>query len=123
MTTDNFGENCLCAAAREGHLEIVRSLLRAHPELLMLTMDSGCSCLHSAVTRGHLQVVKCLLQAAGPLRRDLCMLANQGRSCLHLAVKSAPLDFVVEVLPTLLEATTAIPFTGLFIDASCKFTV
>jgi ankyrin repeat protein len=105
MTTDNFGESCLGAAAREGHLEIVRALLQAHPELLMLTMDSGCSCLHSAATRGHLQVVKCLLQAAGPLRRDLCMLANnQGRSCLHLAVKSAPLDFVAEVLPTLLEA-------------------
>jgi ankyrin repeat protein len=105
MTTDDFGESCLGAAAREGHLEIVRALLQAHPELLMLTMDSGCSCLHSAATRGHLQVVKCLLQAAGPLRRDLCMLANhQGRSCLHLAVKSAPLDFVAEVLPTLLEA-------------------
>jgi hypothetical protein len=25
--------------------------------------------------------------------------------------------------PALVQATTAIPFTGLFIDASCKFTV
>jgi ankyrin repeat protein len=105
MTTDNFGESCLCAAARAGHLEIVRELLRAHPELLMLTTDIGYSCLHLAVTREHLQVVECLLQAAGPLRRDLCMMTNnQGCSCLHLAVYRSPLDFVVEVLPTLLEA-------------------
>jgi ankyrin repeat protein len=105
MTTDNFGESCLCAAAREGHLEIVRELLRAHPELLMLTTDRGSSCLHSAVAREHLQVVKCLLQAAGPLRRDLCMITNNtGDSCLHLALESSPVDFVLEVLPTLLEA-------------------
>ena len=114
MTTDNSGESCLCAAVREccrtntaraGHLEIVRELLRAHPELLMLTTDIGYSCLHLAVAGEHLQVVKCLLQAAGPLRRDLCMITNnQGSSCLHLAVQSSPLDFVVEVLPTLLEA-------------------
>lgn len=105
MTTDTFGESCLCAAARAGHLEIVRELLRAHPELLMLTTDMGSSCLHSAVIRQHLQVVKFLLQAAGPLRRDLCMMTNnQGCTCLHLAVYRSPLDFVLEVMPTLIEA-------------------
>jgi ankyrin repeat protein len=114
MTTDNSGESCLCAAvseccrtntARAGHLEIVRELLRAHPQLLMLTTDIGYSCLHSAVAAEHLQVVICLLQAARPLQHDLCMITNnQGSTCLHLAVQSSSLDFVVEVLPTLLEA-------------------
>jgi hypothetical protein len=46
-----------------------------------------------------------VLQAAGPLWRDLSMLTNnQGCSCLHLAVERAPLDFVMKVLQTLLEA-------------------
>ena len=93
LTTVRFGERCLYASAREGHLEIVQALLSSHPGLLMLNTDRGNSCLDAAVTHRAtldfvvhvLQIVTQMLLEVGV---DVMMLRDvQGDNCICLAFK------------------------------------
>jgi ankyrin repeat protein len=59
-----IGETALGAAAREGHVEIVRTLLEFDADAGTVTFDDGTTPLFSAVCGGHRDVAKTLLTLA-----------------------------------------------------------
>jgi ankyrin repeat protein len=80
-----------------GHLEVVRELVKAGGEaLLNKTCTDGDSCLHAASQNGHLPVVKALVKAGGEALLNKTK-AN-GASCLYVASRKGHLEVVRELV-------------------------
>jgi ankyrin repeat protein len=72
----------LFASIEAGDLEVVSAMLRAHPELVRSTDESGRTPLHAAAAEGHLNLAHVLLDAGA----DVNSLAPGGVSVLSLAM-------------------------------------
>ncbi len=83
----------LLSAARSGHLETVKALLKDYPELVFSKDDSGKTALHLAASKGHEGVVLALI--AG--NADITAADNDNRTAEHLA-RSAKFTYMVKVL-------------------------
>ena len=93
------GITCLHIACNEGHVEIVRELVRVGGEDLLAIMSTdGESCLHIACGRGHLAVVKLLLAAAPNALSLLNMESRTGVTCLLSACSSEHSEIVHELV-------------------------
>jgi uncharacterized protein len=78
---------CLHLASQNGHLEVVKALVKEGGEaLLNKTCANGASCLHVASQNGHLEVVRELVKAGGEALLHKTM--PDGASCLHPAAYS-----------------------------------
>ena len=91
LKTDKDGCSCLLVACAQGHLEIVKVLIKAGGEALLLMADKdGCSCLYIACLKGRHEIVKALVNGSGDSRAALLLMTDRacGRSCLHAACLS-----------------------------------
>ncbi|KAK9064137.1 hypothetical protein SSX86_018009 [Deinandra increscens subsp. villosa] len=102
------GETALYAAAENGHLEVVKELLKyAEKETLTRRSCLEFDPLHIAASQGHharsghVDTVRILLEKEPQLARKM---DKQGQTALHMAVKGAS----SEVVKLLLEADAAI---------------
>ena len=78
------GKNALHLAARQGHVEIVKALLRKDPQLARRNDKKGQTALHMAVKGTSCEVVKLLLNADPAL----VMLPDRfGNTALHVATR------------------------------------
>lgn len=76
--------NALHWAAYNGHVKIVRWLLKTFPDLLDLKTRNGSTALHNAITQGHLDIIKFLLLCGAS-----CTVKNaDGENAFSLAEKS-----------------------------------
>ncbi len=83
--------SCLHIACQEEHLEIVKTLIEAGGEALLLkTAKDGSSCLHIACQEGHLEIAKALIKAGGEAL--LLKTTEDGSSCLHIACQEGHLE-------------------------------
>ncbi|OAY50447.1 ankyrin repeat-containing protein At5g02620 [Manihot esculenta] len=93
-------------AAKQGHLEVLKELLRGFPNLAMTTDLTCTTALHTAATQGHVDVVNLLLETDSNLVK---IARNNGKTALHSAARMGH----VEVLRSLLGKD---PSTGLRTD-------
>ncbi|KAK4778351.1 hypothetical protein SAY87_018538 [Trapa incisa] len=83
------------AAAKQGHLEVLKELLYKFPNLDMTT-DSACStALHTAAAQGHIKVVDFLLETHANLAK---IARNNGKTVLHSAARMGRLEVVQSLL-------------------------
>lgn len=61
VNEDDIGFTSLIHAAREGHIDIVKLLLKRGANVNARSDDWNITALHFAVDRGHIDVVRCLL--------------------------------------------------------------
>jgi ankyrin repeat protein len=80
------GRTCLYCACQGGHLQIVKALIEAGGEALLLTTEGvhGGSCLHAACYRGHAAVAALL--ASLPCAGLVGLRDRYGLTALDLAV-------------------------------------
>ncbi|XP_053719121.1 ankyrin repeat and SOCS box protein 3-like isoform X1 [Synchiropus splendidus] len=108
------GESACFLAARHGHVDVVKLLLRAQSDIDQLTNDLSCP-LYTAVDSGHLNVVRLLIRRGAQVNRthtESCW------TCLHQAVykgHSGIVRLLVKVCN--LEARDDHEITPLFVAA------
>ncbi|KAM8888940.1 ankyrin repeat and SOCS box protein 3 isoform 2-T2 [Synchiropus picturatus] len=108
------GESACFLAARHGHVDVVKLLLRAQSDIDQLTNDLSCP-LYTAVDSGHLNVVRLLIRRGAQVNRthtESCW------TCLHQAVykgHSGIVRLLVKVCH--LEARDDHEITPLFVAA------
>ena len=110
FTKDEF--TTLFEACQGGHLEVVKELLIAKPDLLDMVTKDGFTSLHSACHGGHLEVVKELIKA----KAKLDIVTKNGVTALHSACRGGHLEVVKELLiakPDLLDMVTKDGVTAL----------
>lgn len=78
-------------AAKQGHLEVLKELLRVFPNLAMTTDTSCTTALHTAAGQGHTNVVNLLLETDSNLIK---IARNNGKSVLHTAARMGHLEVV-----------------------------
>ncbi|KAF7851379.1 hypothetical protein BT93_L4050 [Corymbia citriodora subsp. variegata] len=78
-------------AAKHGHLEVLKELLRVFPNLEMTTDSSCTTALHTAAAQGHIDVVNLLLETDSNLIK---IARNNGKSVLHTAARMGHLEVV-----------------------------
>lgn len=75
---DDVGRNTLMVAAEEGHMRVVRVLLR-HGANVSVANDNGVTALHISIGCRHLAVSKVLIQAGADLEaRATCFTPEMG---------------------------------------------
>ncbi|XP_077359559.1 ankyrin repeat and SOCS box protein 3 isoform X2 [Festucalex cinctus] len=108
------GESACFLAAKRGHLDAVRLLLKARANVDQLTNDLSCP-LYAAVSNGHKDVVQLLVSKGAKLNRwhtASCW------TCLHQAVYQNHADIVRILVRTAdLEARDDFKMTPLFVAA------
>ncbi|XP_077406128.1 ankyrin repeat and SOCS box protein 3 [Vanacampus margaritifer] len=108
------GESACFLAARHGHLDAVRLLIKARANIDQLTNDLSCP-LYAAVSNGHKDVVQLLVTKGAKLNRwhtASCW------TCLHQAVYQNHADIVrILVQSSDLEARDDFKMTPLFVAA------
>ncbi|XP_019730132.1 ankyrin repeat and SOCS box protein 3 isoform X2 [Hippocampus comes] len=108
------GESACFLAARSGHLDAVRLLLKARANIDQLTNDLSCP-LYVAVSNGHKDVVQLLLAKGAMLDRSH---TASCWTCLHLAVYQDHVDIVRLLVESAdLEAPDDYKVTPLFLAA------
>ncbi|BHF74883.1 Ankyrin repeat domain-containing protein 39 [Sparganum proliferum] len=102
---DNYGYVALHYAARNGHLEVCKTLLEHGADAYIATKSLKATALHRAAYSGHLDVVKLLAQINTPGRSPLVLLRDtDGESCLHSAARGRQkdvYDWLAEKFPEL----------------------
>ncbi len=99
-------------AAGRGRLEIVKALIKAGGQALVLTTNlQGASCLHSACYLGHLAIVQALIAVGWDelLLKVEAVERDYGHSCLHITSCRGP----VAVVDFLLSRSCAGRLVGL----------
>jgi ankyrin repeat protein len=96
------GKDTACIAARTGHVEVLKRLLRENPDY-GVEDEAGCTLLHSAARRGHLSIAKWLLKKGA----DVTAADTQGNTPLHHAAAGGH----VKVLDCLLQLKVSPDFT------------
>ncbi|WCJ21825.1 Ankyrin repeat family protein [Euphorbia peplus] len=78
-------------AAKQGHLDVLKELLHAYPNLAMTTDLSCTTALHTAATQGHSDVVDLLLETDSNLVK---IARNNGKTALHSAARMGHVEVV-----------------------------
>ncbi|KAG8501491.1 hypothetical protein CXB51_003979 [Gossypium anomalum] len=92
---DQMGKNALHLAARQGHVDVVKTLLCRDPQLARRTDKKGQTALHMAVKGQSCEVVKLLLEADAAI----VMLPDKfGNTALHVATRKKRAEIVSELL-------------------------
>lgn len=81
---DNFGYTALHYAARSGHLEVCRLLLRHGAEVDAQTRGGGVTPLQRAAMRGRVDVVRLFVETG---RANVRLQDVDGKTALHRAVE------------------------------------
>ncbi|XP_065852734.1 ankyrin repeat-containing protein At5g02620-like [Euphorbia lathyris] len=90
------GYDAFHIAAKLGHLETVRVLMEANPELAMTFDSSNTTPLHSAASQGHVEVVKFLLERSSS---NLVSIAkSNSKTALHSAARNGHLEILKAIL-------------------------
>ncbi|XP_068665127.1 ankyrin repeat-containing protein At5g02620-like [Aristolochia californica] len=89
------GYDSFHVAAKLGHLEVLKELLQAFPELAMTTDSSNSTALHTAANQGHIDVVNLLLERDSNLAK---IAKSNGKTALHSAARMGHLEVVKAVL-------------------------
>ena len=85
---NNLDENCLHIAAKNGHLDLCKTLIRRHIFDACMTDSFGLNpMLHSAST-GRYELVLYFAD----METDIYCKSNLGQNCLHIAAKNGHLD-------------------------------
>ncbi|XP_012081926.1 ankyrin repeat-containing protein At5g02620 [Jatropha curcas] len=82
-------------ATKQGHLEVLKELLHAFPNLAMTTDLTCTTALHTAATQGHIDVVNLLLETDSNLVK---IARNNGKTALHSAARMGHLEVVRSIL-------------------------
>ncbi|KAL6578200.1 hypothetical protein OROMI_010528 [Orobanche minor] len=91
----NNGYDPFHVAAKQGHLDVLKELLRFFPSLLMTTDTTNSTPLHTAAAQGHTDVVNLLLDTDPNLAK---IARNNGKSVLHSAARMGHLEVVKSLL-------------------------
>ncbi|KAI3937997.1 hypothetical protein MKX01_027924 [Papaver californicum] len=83
------GYDAFHIAAKQGDLEIMKVLWKAHPTLSMTVDASNTTALHTAASQGHLSVVNFLLEVDGSLAK---IMKNNKKTALHSAARNGHLE-------------------------------
>lgn len=76
-------------AARSGHHQLVDSILKRFPQLVMRKNYTGDLALHVAARGGHLSIVKMMvLSSSGDIKSLLNEVNNQGNTALHATLEN-----------------------------------
>ncbi|KAI4340393.1 hypothetical protein MLD38_025233 [Melastoma candidum] len=85
------GYDALHIAAKQGDLDIVITLLKAHPELVMTVDISNTTALHTAAAQGYIDIVNLLMDAGSGLS---AIAKSNGKTALHSAARNGHLEVV-----------------------------
>ncbi|KAM1094582.1 hypothetical protein EV1_009629 [Malus domestica] len=88
-------------ASKQGHLEVLKVLMEAIPELSMTVDRTNTTALHIAAAQGHTEVVSFLLETGCSL---VSIARSNGKTALHSAARKGHL----EVIQALLSKDTGI---------------
>ncbi|KAL3506959.1 hypothetical protein ACH5RR_032341 [Cinchona calisaya] len=91
----NNGYDPFHVAAKQGHLEVLKELLRFFPNLNMTTDSSNTTALHTAAAQGHIDVVNLLLDIDPNIAK---IARNNGKTVLHTAARMGHLEVVKSLL-------------------------
>lgn len=91
----NNGYDPFHVAAKQGHIEVLKELLRFFPSLVMTTDSSNSTALHTAAAQGHVDVVNLLLDIDSNLAK---IARNNGKTILHTAARMGHLEVVKSLL-------------------------
>ncbi|KAH6766207.1 Ankyrin repeat family protein [Perilla frutescens var. hirtella] len=89
------GFDALHIAAKQGDLEVVKTLMEAHPELSMTVDIANTTALHTAATQGRIEVVNYLLESESSLAT---IAKSNGKTALHSAARNGHLQVVKALL-------------------------
>lgn len=93
---DHKNRSPIHIATVEGHIGVIRLILRSNPDAHEIVDKNGRNLLHLAVKHGRIKVVKFVIEEGRSLLQSL--LANQqdndGNTSLHLAVQNHHLEIV-----------------------------
>lgn len=92
--SDQFGWTALMYAANEGHLEVVKELLKYKHNFDLKTKKEGATALMMASNKGYVAIVKELCQT----NTSLDIQDKDGDTALMIAVKNNYVEIVVELL-------------------------
>lgn len=92
---DNFGYTALHYAARAGHMDVCRLLLRGGAEVESGTKSGAVTPLQRAALRGKVDVVQLLVEQG---RANVRTEDADGKTALHRAVEGGHLDVVMYLM-------------------------
>ena len=87
LETEN-GMNCLHIAARKGHLDLCKTLVKKHKFDVHMTDNNGWTSLHFSVENGSSELLNFLTDMGA----DIYLKTNCGKNCLHIASLNGHLD-------------------------------
>ena len=91
---DTYGWIPLHYAAKVGHIEVFRVLLRYDISLALVKNEKGKSAIHISARNGHSEIVQLLMDTCPD---TLGLLDNKGRTALHIAAEKG-ISNVVKIL-------------------------
>lgn len=89
------GYDAFHVASKQGHLEVVKVLMEAIPELSMTVDQTNTTALHTAAVHGHIEVVSFLLENGCSL---VSIARNNAKTALHSAARKGHLDVIKALL-------------------------